>query len=129
MNREVIDEQPKSVEWLGSTLDDLRDLPDPVQDDFGYALYLAQTGDKHPSAKPLKGYHGAGVLEVVARHDTDTYRAVYTVRFAEAVYVLHIFQKKSRFGIATPTGDMRLIETRLKEALRRHEEAEKENNL
>ena len=121
-----MDEEIKPVEWLGSTLGDLRVLPDPIQDDFGYALYLAQTGDKHPHAKPLRGHHGAGVLEVVRQHDAEAYRAIYTVRFAEAVYVLHVFQKKSKSGIATPAAEMRVVEARLKEALRRHTEAEKE---
>lgn len=122
------EERIKPVEWLGSTLGDLRVLPDPVQDDFGYALYLAQTGDKHPRAKPLRGHHGSGVLEVVQQHDTQAYRAIYTVRFREAVYVLHVFQKKSRSGIATPGAEMGVVEARLKEALRRHGEAEKEGS-
>jgi phage-related protein len=129
MNRDVNIEEIKPVEWLGSTLDDLRVLPDPVQDDFGYALYLAQTGDKHPRAKPLRGHHGAGVLEVVAQHDSQAYRAIYTVRFQEAVYVLHVFQKKSKSGIATPAGEMRVVEARLKEALRRHSEKEEERTV
>ena len=123
-----MDEELKPVEWLGSTLGDLRALPDPVQDDFGYALYLAQTGDKHPRAKPLRGHHGAGVLEVVRQHDAEAYRAIYTVRFAEAVYVLHVFQKKSTSGIATPAAEMRVVETRLKEASRRHSEWKKEES-
>ena len=122
-----MDEEIKPVEWLGSTLGDLRVLPDPVQDDFGYALYLAQTGDKHPRAKPLRGYHGAGVLEVVRQHDAEAYRAIYTVRFTEAVYVLHVFQKKSSSGIATPVAEMRVVEARMKEAVRRHSEWEKES--
>jgi len=121
-----MDEELKPVEWLGSTLEDLRVLPDPVQDDFGYALYLSQTGDKHPRAKPLRGHHGAGVLEVVRQHDAEAYRAIYTVRFAEAVYVLHVFQKKSKSGIATPAAEMRVVETRLNEASRRHSEWKKE---
>lgn len=122
MNRDVSEEQVKPVEWLGSSRDDLRDLPDSVQDFFGYALFLAQTGDKHFSTKPLKGFLGAGVLEVVHQQDKSAYRAVYTVRFTEAVYVLHVFQKKSKSGIATPAEEMRVVEARLKEALRRHQE-------
>ncbi len=122
------EERIKPVEWLGSTLEDLHILPDTVQDDFGYALYLAQTGDKHPNAKPLRGHHGAGVLEVVRRHDAQAYRAIYTVRYKEAVYVLHVFQKKSKGGIATPAEEMRVVEARLKEAIRQHNEAEKEEN-
>ena len=89
-------------------------MPDDVQDTFGYALHLAQAGSKHRQAKPLKGFGGAGVLEVVEDHQGDTYRAVYTVRYASAVYVLHCFQKKSTAGIATPKPDMALIEARLK---------------
>ncbi len=89
-------------------------MPDDVQDTFGYALHLAQAGSKHGQAKPLKGFGGAGVLEVVEDHQGDTYRAVYTVRYAQAVYVLHCFQKKSTHGIATPKPDIDLIEARLK---------------
>ncbi|TYQ26087.1 addiction module toxin RelE [Pseudanabaena sp. UWO310] len=104
------------VEWIGSSLDDLKNFPDEVQQVVGYALYLAQCGDKHPSAKPLKGFKGAGVVEVVEDFDGDTYRAVYTIKFADVVYVLHSFQKKSKQGIATPKQDMDLIEARLKRA-------------
>lgn len=91
-------------------------MPTDVIDVFGYALHLAQTGKKHDQAKPLKGFGGAGVLEVMEDHLGDTYRAVYTVKLAEAVYVLHCFQKKSRQGIATPKQDMGLIRERLKAA-------------
>lgn len=103
-------------------------MPDEAQDFFGYALFLAQTGDKHFSAKPLKGFPGAGVLEVVHHQDKSAYRAVYTVRFAEAVYVLHVFQKKSKSGIATPAEEMRVVQVRWQEAQRRHAEW-KEKNL
>lgn len=89
-------------------------MPEDVQDVFGYALHLAKTGQKHPDAKPLKGFGGAGVLEVVDDFQGDAYRAVYTVRFADAVYVVHCFQKKSTQGIATPKPDMELIKSRLK---------------
>ncbi len=81
---------------------------------MGYALYLAQNGNKHPKAKPLSGFGGAGVLEVVDDFDGDTYRAVYTVRFAESIYVLHTFQKKSRSGIATPPQEIATVRARLK---------------
>lgn len=91
----------------------LRDFPDDVQDVIGFALYLAQLGDKHPSAKPLKGFAGAGVLEIVEDFDGDTYRAVYTVKFQDAIYVLHTFQKKSKSGIKTPKHELDLIENRL----------------
>ena len=106
----------KSVEWVGSSLEDLKDFPEEVQQVVSYALYLAQCGDKHPSAKPLKGFKGAGVLEVVEDFDGDTYRAVYTVKLAGVIYVLHAFQKKSKQGIATPKKDIELIEIRLKRA-------------
>ncbi|MEB3177504.1 MAG: type II toxin-antitoxin system RelE/ParE family toxin [Nostocaceae cyanobacterium] len=104
----------KPVEWVGSSLDDLREFPEEVQQVMGYALYLAQCGDKHDCAKPLKGFKGAGVLEVVEDFDGDTYRAVYTVKLQGVVYVLHAFQKKSKHGIATPKQDIELIEARLK---------------
>lgn len=106
----------KPVEWIGSSLNDLKEFPDEVQQVVGYALYIAQCGDKHPAAKPLKGFKGAGVVEVVEDFDGDTYRAVYTIKFADVVYVLHSFQKKSKQGIATPKQDMDLIEARLKRA-------------
>ena len=82
----------------------------------GHALYIAQLGDKHEDAKPLKGYRGAGVLEVITDFAKDTYRSVYTVRLPDAVYVLHVFQKKSTQGIATPRRELELIESRLKRA-------------
>ena len=91
-----------------------------MQDVFGYALYLAQVGKKHPDAKPLRGFGGASVLEVVEDWRSDTYRAVYTARFTEAVYVLHVFQKKSKQGIATPKSDLDLISERLKRAQEFH---------
>jgi phage-related protein len=108
----------KRVVWMGSSRRDLRELPDAVQDRIGYALYMAQQGGKHQDAKPLKGYGGAGVVEVVTDYRGDTFRAVYTVRFADAVYVLHVFQKKSKRGRKTPQQDERLIEQRLREAER-----------
>ena len=109
----------KPLVWVGSSKRDFTGFPDPVQDVFGYALYLAQSGGKH-WAKPLKGFGGAGVLEVVEDHDGDTYRTVYTVRFDTAVYVLHAFQKKSTRGIATPRHEMEMIEDRLRWARQIH---------
>ena len=106
----------KPVSWVGSSYKDFREFPDPVQDAMGYALYQAQISLKHGSAKPLKGFGGAGVLELVAGHVGDTFRAVYTVKFATAVYVLHAFQKKSKSGIKTPIEDMELIQRRLEAA-------------
>ena len=107
---------PKPVVWLGDTLRWLKTFPSGVQDEVGYALYLAQRGEKHVSAKPLKGL-GAGVLEIVSDHRGDTFRAVYTVRVGERVFVLHAFQKKSKRGIATPQADIDLIKRRLKLAV------------
>jgi phage-related protein len=112
----------KPVDWIGPTLRELRRFPEAVRDAIGFALFRAQLGARHPSAKPLTGFGGAGVLEVVENHDGNTYRAVYTVRFAEAVYVLHVFQKKSKRGIATPKQELELVRARMKEAERRHEE-------
>ena len=106
----------KPLCWVGSSKRDLRSLPGPVEDLFGYALYLAQDGKKHEQAKPLKGFGSAGVLEVVEDWDRSTYRAVYTVRFEGAVFVLHMFQKKSKRGAATPKADIDLIRERLKVA-------------
>jgi phage-related protein len=106
----------KPLYWLGSSKRDLLSLPSPVEDLFGYALYLAQDGRKHEQAKPLKGFGSAGVLEVVEDWDRSTYRAVYTVRFEGVVFVLHIFQKKSKRGAATPKADIDLIRERLRVA-------------
>jgi phage-related protein len=91
-------------------------MPEEVQSDLGYALYLAQSGGKHASTKPLKGFGSAGVLEVVEDFDGEAYPAIYTVRFSNAVYVLHCFQKKSNHGIAMPKPDMELIQRRLRTA-------------
>lgn len=104
------------VEWIASSLDDLKDFPEEVKQAVGYALYRAQCGEKHPKAKPFKGFKGAGVLEVVEDFDGDTYRAVYTVKFKGVVYVLHAFQKKSKHGIATSNQDIELIKARLNRA-------------
>ena len=104
----------KSVVWIGSSKKDLMALPVGVRKFFGHALDFAQRGEQHDAAKILQGFGGAGVLEVVEDDIGGTYRAVYTVKFAEAVFVLHCFQKKSKRGIATPQEDMDVIRTRLK---------------
>ncbi|MGH9665709.1 MAG: type II toxin-antitoxin system RelE/ParE family toxin [Bryobacteraceae bacterium] len=109
---------PKPLHWVGSSKRDLLSLPEPVVDLFGFALYLAQDGKKHQQAKPLKGFGSAGVLEIIEDWDRSTYRAVYTVRFERAVFVLHVFQKKSKRGAATPKADIDLIRERLKVAER-----------
>lgn len=95
-------------------------FPKRVRSDIGQALYTAQMGETDPAAKPLKGFGGASVMEIIDRHDTNTYRAVYTVQFADVIYVLHAFQKKSKRGIATPQKELDLIRRRLAEAQRLH---------
>ena len=106
----------KPLYWVGSSKRDLLTLPREVVDVFGYALYQAQIGGKHEQAKPLKGFGSAGVLEVVEDWSGNTYRAVYTVRFAAGVFVLHVFQKRAKSGAATPKADLDLIRARLKAA-------------
>jgi len=106
----------KPLYWIGSSKKDLKSLPEEVHDVFGYALYLAQVGKKHAEARPLQGFGSAGVLEIVEDWQGDTYRAVYTVRFAKAVFVLHVFKKKSTKGIETPKRDLDLVRERLKVA-------------
>lgn len=113
---------PKPVRWIGGSPDDLRAFPEAVRLRVGGALWEAQLGRKAGWAKPLKGFGGAGVLEVVDDHDGDTYRAVYTVRFAGVVYVLHAFQTKSKRGIATPARDLAMIEQRLRRAREDHDQ-------
>lgn len=108
--------QEKPLEWVGSSKKDLMALPADVRKFFGHALDFAQRGGQHDAAKVLKGFGGAGVLEVVEDDAGGTYRAVYTVKFAEAVFVLHCFQKKSKRGITTPKKDMDIIHARLKAA-------------
>ena len=108
---------------MGDSLAVLRAFPKPVQEEIGYALYKAQLGEKHQRAKPLKGF-GSGVLEVVSDHRGDTFRAVYTVRLAGKVYVLHAFQKKSTRGIATQKSELELVRQRLKRAMELHAQKE-----
>ncbi|GDY24068.1 hypothetical protein LBMAG56_54150 [Verrucomicrobiota bacterium] len=106
----------KPLFWIGRSYEDLLDCPDEVRRSFGFALGLAQQGGKFVAAKPLKGFGGAGVLEVVEDWRSDTFRCVYTVKFAAAVYVLHTFQKKSKIGIKTPKPEIDLVKERLKRA-------------
>ncbi|MGA2772832.1 MAG: type II toxin-antitoxin system RelE/ParE family toxin [Bryobacteraceae bacterium] len=103
----------KPVRWVGSSRKDLKAFPKPVQRDVGQALYAAQCGEEYPSVRALRGFGGRTVLEIVAPHEGDTYRAVYTVRFHDAIYVLHAFQKKSKRGIATPQKEIELVKQRL----------------
>lgn len=116
----MTDEKP--LFWIGSSRSDLKELPSEVMREIGYALDYAQRGGKHPNAKPLKGFGGASVLEIVEDDDGNTFRAVYTVKFPLAVYVLHVFQKKSKTGISTPKREIDLIEERLKRAEKHYAE-------
>ena len=111
-----MDAKEKPLEWIASSYKDLMALPPDVRRRFGFALSLAQMGDQDDAARALKGFGGGGVLEVVEGDAGGTYRAVYTVKFVEAVFVLHCFQKKSKTGIATPKADMDIIRARLKVA-------------
>jgi phage-related protein len=111
---------PKPVFWVASSKEDLRAFPRAVRQAIGQALFDAQTGGKHPDAKPLKGFKGAGELEGIEDDDGSTYRAVYTVKFAGVVYVLHAFQKKSKSGIKTPPQEIEKVKSRLKEAEEDH---------
>lgn len=110
----VVRSDEKLLIWLGSSKKDLMALPTEVRKFFGHALDFAQRGDRHDAAKVMKGFGGAGVLEIVEDDAGGTYRAVYTVKFEEAMFVLHCFQKKSKHGIATPKEDMEIIRARLK---------------
>ena len=109
----------KPIVWMGDSLGILRRFPQAVREVTGYALYLAQSGGKHRNAKALKGF-GPGVLEVVSDHGGNTYRAVYTVRLAGTIYVLHAFQKKSKRGVATPRTEIELVKQRLRRAMELH---------
>ena len=121
MNREL----PKPLRWVGSTLRDLRAFPSEVRSAVGYALYAAQNGNVDPAAKPMKGFGGASVMEIIAPFSGDTWRAIYTVRFQEVVYVLHAFQKKSKSGTSTPKKEIDLIYQRLAAAQRDYETRQK----
>ena len=112
----------KPVFWMASSRKDLKAFPEPVQSDVGYALFAAQRGEEYRSVKALKGFGGRRVLEIVAPYDGDTYRAVYTVKFENAVYVLHAFQKKSTKGIATPQHEIDLVRRRLADAEQHYRE-------
>ena len=120
-------EQLKPLRWIGSSHRDLKSFPPKVRSDIGYALYAAQNGDLDPAAKPMKGFGGASVLEIVAPFDGDTWRAVYTVRFKGVVYVLDAFQKKSKSGRATPKKELDLIHHRLAAAEKDYKERQEQN--
>ena len=108
-----MEREPKPVRWVGSSRRDLRGFPAAVRRDIGQALYAAQWGEEYPWVKALQGFGGRSVLEIVAPYAGDTYRAVYTVRFEDAIYVLHAFQKKSKRGVSTPQKEIDLIKQRL----------------
>ncbi len=114
--------QQRQLVFVGSSQDDLRSFPEDVKDVVGYALWRAQIGETHPIAKPLRGFGGAGVLEIADEYSGDAYRVVYTVIFAGVVYVLHAFKKKSLQGIATPKQHIDMIKKRLKDAADIHAE-------
>jgi phage-related protein len=112
----------KPVRWVGSSRRDLKVFPRQVQREIGQGLYAAQCGEEYPSVKALKGFGGRTVLEIIAPYDGDTFRAAYTVRFGDAIYVLHAFQKKSKKGIATPQKELELVRQRLAAAERNYRE-------
>lgn len=112
----------KTLSWIASSKKDLMDFPLDIRKEMGHALYIAQEGGKHKNAKPLKGFKGATVLEVVEDDGNGTYRTMYTVQFDEIVYVLHAFQKKSKTGIKTTKQDIDLLERRLKAAQQKYKE-------
>jgi phage-related protein len=118
----------KQLKWIGSSYKDLMALPKAIRKTFGFALSLAQAGDKHDDADVMKGFVSAGVIEVIENDAHGTYRAVYTVKFVEAVFVLHCFQKKSKRGIETPKPDMDIIHARLKIAEQKAKELRDEKN-
>jgi phage-related protein len=118
----VPDRARRPLHFMASSLTNLRGIPVVVRGAFGRQLLDAQYGDTPPNAKPLKGFGGASVLELVEDDDSSTYRAVYTIRFKRAVYVLHVFQKKSTKGIATSKGDMDLVRRRLEQAQRHYDQ-------
>src|SRR5580704_5296241 len=112
----------RPIVWVGSSRRDLREFPRVVRRVIGRALYAAQEGETDPATKPMRGFGGGSVVEIIAHHRGDTWRTVYTVRFAEGIYMLHAFQKKSKSGIATPKRDAEMIRQRLAEAERLHRE-------
>ncbi len=128
MPEKVSRDRPKPVRWVGSSKDDVSEFPPEVRRRVGVALWEAQIGRKAPYAKPLRGFGDAGVVEIVDDFDGDTFRTVYTVRFANAVYVLHAFQKKSKRGVATPKSELDLIEQRLKRAREDYEQWTRSGN-
>ncbi|MFN0192038.1 MAG: type II toxin-antitoxin system RelE/ParE family toxin [Aestuariivirga sp.] len=110
----------KPLKFVGSSKQNLSSFPDPVKQDVGHSLFIAQQGGRDRHIKTLSGFHGGGVVEIIEDHDGDTFRCVYTTKLADVVVVLHAFQKKSKRGISTPKHEMDLIQSRLRDALARH---------
>lgn len=123
-----MDKTPKQAAWIGSSREDLRSFPKTVRGKIGHSLWEAQRGEFPRDAKVLQGFGGASVIEIRADDDGSTYRAVYTVRFADFIYVLHVFQKKSRKGVKTPPNIVELIRKRLKTAEKDYEDWKKKQN-
>lgn len=110
----------KPLKFVGSSKRDISDFPDPVKQDIGHSLFLAQRGSRSRNVKTLSGFHGGGVVEIIEDHDGETYRCIYTTKLADVVVVLHAFQKKSKHGIATPKHEFDLIQNRLRDAVARN---------
>jgi phage-related protein len=110
----------KPLVWIGRSRGGISAFPEEVKDSIGFALYLAQQGGKHVNAKPLRGFGGAGVLEIVEDFAGEAYRLIYTGQFSGRIYALHAFQKKSKTGIKTPKSEIDLIQVRLRHASEEH---------
>ncbi len=102
----------RNITWVGSSKEDLKSFPEEVQKEIGFSLHRIQEGDTPSNVKPLKGFHPS-VMEIISNYNTNTYRAVYTVKLGDDIYVLHVFQKKSKSGIKTPQQEINLIKRRL----------------
>lgn len=127
MSKKVPPLPVKPLRWIGPSKEELIEFPVPVVKEMGHALHIVQTGGKPETAKPLRGFGGAGVLEIVEDYRGDAFRAVYTVKLAGTVYVLHCFQKKSKSGKETPKPTLQLIKQRLKTAMERHQQKKEES--
>jgi phage-related protein len=121
------EQQPKKVRWIGTSRRDLRGFPESIRRDIGQALFAAQCGEEYPSVKAMKGFAGRSVLEIVSSYSGNTFRAVYTVRFPDSIYVLHAFQKKSKKGVSTPKKEIDLIKQRLVAAEQDYQERQNQH--
>lgn len=115
-------DQKKPIIWIGTSKKDFMEFPNEIRSEMGHALFIAQKGDKHKDAKPLKGFGGGSVLEIVQKDGLGTYRTIYTVQMEKAIIILHAFQKKSKVGIKTPKQEIDLIHQRLSRAQHKYEE-------